>query len=57
MVPELLIVQYHHNGGYSYHTVNIVWSKSTITYGQRKFMTLKDALNWCDQEYYQIPIQ
>lgn len=54
-VNELRITK-HSNGGYTYYTIVKVYPGicNTATVAQ-KFMTRKDAVDWCKREYDGVP--
>jgi hypothetical protein len=53
--PSNLDIIRHHNGGYTFYTVNKIFPQSGISYGQQKFIALLDVTKWCQQEYPNVP--
>lgn len=52
MTPIELRIVTHPNGGYKFYTVNIVWEGiGNVTFGGRKFMLYRDAVQYCKTEF------
>ena len=55
--PLELRITRHPNGGYTFYTVDKVWEGvGNVSFGQRKFMTLRDATTWCRTEWPGVPV-
>ena len=56
MKPIELRITRHPNGGYTYYTILKVFEGVGNTSNvNSKFMTRKDAVDWCKREYDSIP--
>jgi hypothetical protein len=53
---ELRLVK-HKTNGHTFYTVNKIWAGvGNISFGQRRFMTCRDATDWACREWYGVPL-
>lgn len=57
MKPIELRIYKYPNGGHTYYVVDKVWpGVGNVGFGRHKFMTAKDAVKWCKQEWHGVPV-
>ena len=53
---KLQLMKHNGNNGCIFYTINKIWSGAgNVGYGQHKFMTTRDASDWANREYPNIP--
>lgn len=54
--PKTINIMYMHNGGYIYYTAIKDFGGGVDVFVNQKFMTKKDALDWCNREHPNVPV-